>query len=279
MPRERRGTVYVVGAGPGDPELLTRKAYRVLQSADVVLYDVLVGEGVIDDLTETAAAVDVGKRPDGDRTPQSAIHRRMIEEARRGNDVVRLKGGDPCVFGRGGEEAEALADAGIPFEFVPGVTSAIGVPESLGIPLTHREHASSLTVITGHEDSTKDDSAIDWEGVASNLLAGGTLVILMGVSRLSENVGALCAHGVPSRTPAATIEPGTLPEEFAVTGTLETIVDSAADTGLTSPAITVVGDVVSVGERVAQFVGREPSGVVSSRHVSAPASIEELQPL
>lgn len=270
--------VHIVGAGPGDPELLTVKAHRLLQAADVVLHDSLVGAEVVEDLPKRATVIDVGKRPAGERTPQAAIERRLVEEARRGKAVVRLKGGDPCLFGRGGEEAEALAAAGVPFELVPGVTSAIGVPETLGIPLTHRDHASSLTVVTGHEDPSKAESALDWQGIARSVRAGGTLVVLMGVTRLAANVDALVANGVPARTPAAMIERGTLPEEFAVTGTLETIVDDAADTGISPPAVTVVGDVVAVGEAVAAFVGGAPPGVASDAPVRSAVPVEEDRP-
>lgn len=267
--------VHIVGAGPGDPELLTVKAHRLIEQADVILHDSLVGEGIVDDLPETATVENVGKKPGGERTPQSAIDRRMIEEARRGSRVVRLKGGDPCVFGRGGEEAEALAAAGVPFEIVPGVTSAIGVPEALGIPLTHREHASSLTVVTGHENPEKDESALDWDGLARNVRAGGTLVVLMGVGRLPDNVAALVDHGVPSDTPAAMIERGTLPDEFAVSGTLETIVDDAADTGISPPAVTIVGDVVAVGDAVKDYLGAAPAGIASSTATTPVVPIEE----
>lgn len=271
--------VHIVGAGPGDPELLTVKAHRVIETADVILHDALVGDHIVEVPPPSATVVDVGKRPDGERTPQSAIDRRMIEEARRGNRVVRLKGGDPCVFGRGGEEAEALAAAGVPFEIIPGVTSAIAVPEALGIPLTHREHASSLTVVTGHEDPSKNGTALDWNDLAGNILAGGTLVILMGVGRLPDNVEALVHNGLPQTTPVAMIERGTLPDEFAVTGTLETIVDLAADTGISPPAVTVVGEVVAVGEAVNDYLGGTPAGAASIPLAPSAVSLDrEPQP-
>lgn len=267
--------VHIVGAGPGDPELLTVKARRLIDAADVILHDSLVGDEIVDGLPESATVVDVGKRPGSARTPQAAIDGRMVEEARRGNRVVRLKGGDPVVFGRGGEEAEALAAAGVPFELVPGITSAVAVPEALGIPLTHRKHASNVTVITGHEDPAKEESALDWAAIAANLRAGGTLVILMGVGRLPDNVTALVDHGVATATPAALIERGTLPDEFAITGTLDTIVEHAAETGITPPAITVVGNVVAVGERVRDYLGAAPPGVASTPAGPATASLEE----
>jgi len=253
--RDGRGTVYVVGAGPGDPELLTVKARRLLDAADVVLHDALVGDAVVETLPAGAEVVDVGKTPGGERTPQETINERLVRESRRGRTVVRLKGGDPTVFGRGGEEAEHLAAAGVPFEFVPGITSAVAGPESAGIPLTHREHASTLAVVTGHEDPTKADSALDWDALGAIVAAGGTLVVLMGVGRLPDNVAALRAGGVEPDTPAAMVERATLDDEFAVTGTLETIVDRARETGVEPPAVTVVGDVVGVGERVGAGLG------------------------
>jgi uroporphyrin-III C-methyltransferase len=252
---EPPGTVYVVGAGPGDPDLMTVKARRLLDAADVVLHDALVGDGVVETLPHDAEVVDVGKSPGGEGTPQEAINERLVRESRRGRTVVRLKGGDPTVFGRGGEEAEHLAAGGVPFEFVPGVTSAVAGPESAGIPLTHRAHASALAVVTGHEDPTKDESALDWSALGAIVDAGGTLVVLMGVGRLPDNVAALRDAGVDADTPAAMVERATLAEEFAVTGTLGTIAERARETGVEPPAVTVVGDVVDVGERVRTALG------------------------
>jgi uroporphyrin-III C-methyltransferase len=252
---EPPGTVYVVGAGPGDPDLMTVKARRLLDAADVVLHDALVGDGVVETLPDDAEVVDVGKSPGGEGTPQEAINERLVRESRRGRTVVRLKGGDPTVFGRGGEEAEHLAARGVPFEFVPGVTSAVAGPESAGIPLTHRAHASALAVVTGHEDPTKDESALDWSALGAIVDAGGTLVVLMGVGRLPDNVAALRDAGVDADTPAAMVERATLAEEFAVTGTLGTIAERARETGVEPPAVTVVGDVVDVGERVRTALG------------------------
>jgi uroporphyrin-III C-methyltransferase len=262
---EPPGTVYVVGAGPGDPDLMTVKARRLLDAADVVLHDALVGDGVVETLPDDAEVVDVGKSPGGEGTPQEAINERLVRESRRGRTVVRLKGGDPTVFGRGGEEAEHLAAGGVPFEFVPGVTSAVAGPESAGIPLTHRAHASALAVVTGHEDPTKDESALDWSALGAIVDAGGTLVVLMGVGRLPDNVAALRDAGVDADTPAAMVERATLAEEFAVTGTLGTIAERARETGVEPPAVTVVGDVVDVGERVRTALGgaalREDTGL------------------
>ncbi|MFB6195413.1 MAG: uroporphyrinogen-III C-methyltransferase [Haloplanus sp.] len=244
------GTISLVGAGPGDPDLLTVKARRLLDEADVVLSDALVSQAVLDTVPASVERIDVGKRSGDERTTQAEINARMVRRAAAGDHVVRLKSGDPCVFGRGGEEAEHLAAAGIPFEIVPGVTSAIAGASLIGVPATHRDHASSFTVVTGHQDPTKDDSALDWDALARSVAAGGTLVILMGVGRLDENVAALRAGGVDADTPVAVVERASRPDEFAVTGTLATIPDRAREVGIDPPAVTVVGDVVAVRERV-----------------------------
>ncbi len=244
------GKVYLVGAGPGDPELMTLKARRVTDSADLVLHDSLVGSGVVEAIPDGVRTENVGKDPHGDRTPQEEINRRMVEAARRGEVVTRLKCGDPNVFGRGGEEAEVLASHGVEFEVVPGVTSAVAAPGVEGIPPTHRDHASSLTVVTGHEDPTKDESALDWDALASNVEAGGTLVILMGVRRLPDNVAALRRNGVPSDTPAAMVERATLGDSAAVTAPLDGIVGEARAAEIETPAVTVVGDTVGVRDEV-----------------------------
>jgi uroporphyrin-III C-methyltransferase len=255
------GTVYLVGAGPGDPELLTVKARKLLDEADAVLHDRLADERIVESCSETAEVVSVGKRPgpNGERTTQEEINRMMVCKAREGKDVVRLKGGDPTVFGRGGEEAEQLAAAGIDFEVVPGITSAVAAPGVAGIPVTHREHASSVTVVTGHEDPTKAESALDWDALAANVRAGGTLVVLMGVGRLPDYVAALRAGGVTEETPVAMVENATRESEFTVTGTLETIVERRDEVGIEPPAVTVVGDVVAVRDRVAEFLQGAPS--------------------
>ncbi|WP_435068069.1 uroporphyrinogen-III C-methyltransferase [Haloplanus sp. C73] len=249
------GTVYLVGAGPGDPDLLTVKARRLLDEADVVLHDSLVGDGVVESIPDGTRVENVGKRADGERTPQAEINDRLVQEARAGRDVVRLKGGDPTIFARGGEEAEHLASHGVAFDVVPGITSAIAAPGVAGIPATHRDHASTLAVVTGHEDPTKADSALDWGALSSLVDAGGTLVILMGVGRLPDNVAALREHGVAPETPVAMVERATLPDERAVTGTLDTIVDRADEASVEPPAVTVVGQVVGVRETVAHCLG------------------------
>lgn len=240
------GTVYLVGSGPGDPELLTVRARELLETADIVLHDKLPGRDIIELIPEDRRE-DVGKRAGGERTPQSAINERLVELAREGNTVVRLKGGDPFVFGRGGEEAAYLADHGVEFEVVPGVTSPLAAPAVAGIPATHREHASSVSFVTGHEDPTKSESAVDWEALAET---GGTIVVLMGVGKLSEYSGALLDAGMAPETPIALIERGTWPDQQVATGTLATAVETRDEAGIEPPAVTVIGDVVAERERV-----------------------------
>lgn len=245
------GTVYLVGAGPGDPELLTVKASRLIDRADVVLHDSLVGNSIIDEmLTKSTSVTHVGKAGGGRRWSQSEINQYMVEMAHEWETVVRLKGGDPCVFGRGGEEAEFLTENDIPFEIVPGVTSAIAAPGSVGIPVTHRDVASSVTVITGHAAADKTGEPVDWSCFARQISRGETLVVLMGVSRLPEYVSALRQQGVSGKKPVAMIEKATWENERTVVATLDTIVDAAGAADVEPPATTVIGDVVSVPERV-----------------------------
>lgn len=238
-----KGKVYLVGAGPGDPELLTRKAERLLKEADVILYDALVGEGIKELFPPGVRLIDVGKRADDHTYPQDEINRMLVGLASEYKRIVRLKGGDPYVFGRGGEEAEALVKAGVDVEVVPGITSAIAVPELAGIPVTHRGWASALTIITGHEDPTKGDSALNFKALAQ---MKGTIVILMGVNRLKENVDALLANGKPACTPVAIIERGTTSKERLTAGKLGNIVGLAELRGVKSPAIIVIGEVVGL---------------------------------
>ena len=244
------GSVSLVGSGPGDPELLTVKARRLLREADVVLHDRLPGPELLGEIPPEKRE-NVGKRPGGERTPQSAINDRLVELAREGKRVVRLKGGDPFVFGRGGEEMEHLASEGIPFEVVPGLTSALAAPAVAGIPATHREHASQVTLVTGHEDPSKEESAVDWARLADR---GGTLVVLMGVRRLSGYTRALMEAGMDPETPVALVERATWRDQQVVTGTLETIVEASDEVGIDPPAVTVIGDVVAVRERVEAYL-------------------------
>lgn len=243
------GHVSLIGSGPGHPGLLTRLAWERLDAADVVLHDSLTGDAIVAALPPTAEVVDVGKRPP-DRTSQDEINELMRDRARAGEHVARLKGGDPNVFGRGGEEAEYLADHEIAFEVVSGISSVLAASGVSGIPLTHRDCSSSLTVITGHQTPDKDESRIDWEAIAGMLSAGGTLVILMGVSKLPENVAALREQDVADDTAVAMVEKVTWEDERTITGTLETIVDECRQSDIEPPAVTIVGDVVDVRERV-----------------------------
>ncbi|WP_136600598.1 uroporphyrinogen-III C-methyltransferase [Salinigranum halophilum] len=244
------GHVSLVGSGPGDPELLTVKARRLLDEADVVLHDKLPGPDIISLVPEDRRE-DVGKRAGGEWTPQEYTNRRLVELAREGKHVVRLKGGDPFVFGRGGEEMEHLASEGVPFEVVPGVTSAIAGPAVAGIPVTHRDHASSVSFVTGHEDPTKEESAVDWDALAAT---GGTIVVLMGVGKLPAYSAELRSAGLDPETPVALVERATWPGMRVATGTLETIVDVRDEAGIEPPAITVVGDVAATRDRVRAFL-------------------------
>lgn len=237
------GKVYLVGSGPGDPELLTLKARRLIESAEVILYDQLPGDAILAMLPVSAERIDVGKYAGNHKLSQWQINELLVKRAKEGKIVVRLKGGDPYLFGRGGEEAQALAREGIEIEVVPGITSAIAVPAYAGIPVTHRDYASMVTFITGHEDPTKEDTALDW-----GLLARfeGTIVILMGVGMLERNVKELIKHGKSIDTPVAVIERGTRPDQRVTVGTLGDIVGLCKQRKVKAPAITVIGDVVKL---------------------------------
>lgn len=241
------GKVYLVGAGPGDPGLMTVRGFHLLRSAQVVVYDQLVNPVLLDEVPVDAERIFVGKKAGHHCIAQSEINEVLIAYADRGQEVVRLKGGDPFVFGRGGEEAEALADAGISFEIVPGVSSAVAVPAYAGIPLTHRDYASSFSVVTGHE-AIKSKSSVDWAKLAT---AVDTLVILMGLHNLPAIVAQLRAHGRSAQTPVAVIRQGTTEGQKAVIGTLTDIVDKSA--GLQAPALIVVGEVVKLHDKLDWF--------------------------
>ena len=248
------GKVYLIGAGPGDPGLFTLRGVTCLHQADVVVYDYLANPRLLSYAKPGAELIYVGKKGgEADAPSQEQIGRLLVEKALAGNLVARLKGGDPFIFGRGGEEGEELFQAGVPFEVVPGVTSAIAVPAYAGIPLTHRDYSSTVAFLTGHEDPSKDDSTIAWDKVATGI---GTLVFLMGIGNLPNIVEQLVKHGRPTDTPAAVIQWGTKPEQATVTGTLETIVALVETRGLGPPAILVVGDVVRLRERLEWFERR-----------------------
>ena len=238
--RRSKGKVFLVGAGPGDPDLLTRKAERVIKDANVVLYDKLVDDRIVALVPHGTELLDVGKDPDHHKVPQHKINELLVSYARQGKTVVRLKGGDPFVFGRGGEEAEELVTHGVDVEVVPGISSAVAVPAYAGIPVTHRDYASSVTIITGHEAT---GNRLQWEVLAQ---LDGTLVVLMGVGTLAENVSNLVARGKDVQTPAAIIAQGTTPRQKVVVGTLRDIARKATDADLKAPAVLIIGDVVKL---------------------------------
>ena len=245
------GTVSLVGAGPGDPGLLTLKAAQRLGEADVVLTDRLVSEEVLAHVREGAEVVDVGKTSwTGTAPRQDEISALLVAHARAGKRVVRLKGGDPFVFGRGSEEAEALVAAGVPFEVVPGITSAIAVPAYAGIPVTARGYTQDVCVVTGHLDPDDPGSRVRWQALATG---PGTLVILMGHDRLPLLTSGLVRHGRDPRTPAACIEQGTTASQRVVVSTLERLAEDVAEAGLRAPVATVVGDVVRLRETLQWF--------------------------
>jgi uroporphyrin-III C-methyltransferase len=246
-----RGKVYLIGAGPGDPELLTLKAVRALAAADVVLIDDLVDRRVLEHAPRTRV-VPVGKRGGCKSTPQHFIEKLMLRLARRGSVVARVKGGDPYVFGRGGEERLVLEAEGIECVVVPGITSGVGVPASLGIPVTHRDVARGVTFVTAH---TRDGGAPDWAALART---GTTLVIYMGMQRIGEIAAALSRAGMAA-TPAAVIERGTTDAERSVVGTVETIAAQAVAAGLGSPALIVVGEVVLLAHRASAVLPQRRS--------------------
>jgi uroporphyrin-III C-methyltransferase len=237
------GEVYLVGSGPGGPGLLTCRAREVLDQADVVLFDQLPGEEILATLPEHAEKIDCGKYGSMHLKEQEEIESLMIARAREGKKVVRLKGGDPFVFGRGGEELEVLRESGIRVELVPGITSAVAVPGGVGIPLTHRSYASQVTILTGHEDPTKPEPALDWSLLAKTR---GTIVILMGVKNLPLIAKSLVDHGKDPDTPVAVIERGLRKDQRVTTGPLGTIGDIAAERGVAPPAVIVIGEVVSL---------------------------------
>jgi uroporphyrinogen III methyltransferase/synthase len=270
------GKVYLVGAGPGDPGLVTVKALKLLARGDVIIYDQLASPELLKQARAGAEVIYVGKKAGAHTLPQGGINQLLVDKARAGLTVVRLKGGDPFVFGRGGEEAESLAAAGVPFEVVPGVTSAVAVPAYAGIPVTHRDYTTLVTFITGHEDPTKEASTIPWGNLGQN---PGTLVFLMGVKNLAENCRRLVAAGRSPETPAAVIQSGTLPSQRTVVATLADIPAVAKAAGIAPPAILVVGGVAKLHERLAWWEKRPLWGktaVVTRTREQASALVELL---
>jgi uroporphyrinogen III methyltransferase/synthase len=250
-------TVYLVGAGPGDPGLLTARALELIAEADVIVHDRLIPESALDGARDDAERFDVGKEGGGPSVTQDEIGQLLITHGQAGHSVVRLKGGDPFVFGRGGEEAELLRDAGVPFEVVPGITAGVAAPAYAGIPVTHRDAASAVAFVTGHEDPDKPESALDWDALAA---FPGTLVVYMGVRTLDAIARALVAGGRPGSEPAAIVERGTLPRQRVVVATLETIAAVAAEQGIRAPAISVFGQVAALHDRLEWLRARPLSG-------------------
>jgi uroporphyrinogen III methyltransferase/synthase len=248
------GTVYLVGAGPGDPGLVTLRALELVRSADAIVYDRLIPGGLLGEVRPDADLRYAGKEPGKPSMEQEAINALLVELAREGKDVVRLKGGDPFVFGRGGEEAQALAAAGVPFEVVPAVTAGIAASAYAGIPVTHRDEASAVAFVTGHEDPQKPESALDWDALAR---FPGTLVFYMGIRQLPEIAQRLIAAGRNAGEPAAVVERGTLPGQRSVTGTLSDIAERVAAAAVKPPAITVVGPVARLADEIA-WLERRP---------------------
>jgi len=243
----KQGKVYLIGAGPGDPGLFTIKGQRILQKADVIVYDRLAGQALLNMARNDAEKIYVGKISGRHALTQDEINQLLVEKARQGLTVARLKGGDPFLYGRGGEEAQFIRQHGLDFEVVPGVTSAIAVPAYAGIPVTHRDMTSSFAVITGHEKPDKKESSICWEHVAPGI---GTLVFLMGVENLPFICSNLIKHGRDPQTPVALIRWGTLPEQEVLTGTLDNIVDLVREHDFKPPAVIVVGEVVNLREEL-----------------------------
>jgi uroporphyrinogen III methyltransferase / synthase len=248
------GIVHLVGAGPGDPGLMTVRASALIAAADVILYDRLIPPEALALARPDAEVIYVGKQGEGPQFPQDDTHALLIEHARAGRRVVRLKGGDPFVFGRGGEEALVLQGAGIPFEVVPGVTAGVAAPAYAGIPVTHRDVASGVAFVTGHEDPSKPDSSLDWPALAA---FPGTLVFYMGVGSLPRITERLIAGGRPPDEPAAIVERGTLPQQRTVLTTLGELATSAREAGVKAPGITLVGQVAAFHEQLA-WLERRP---------------------
>lgn len=243
----RPGVVYLVGAGPGDPGLMTARSLRLIGAAETIFYDRLIPPGALSGARDDAELIYVGKQPGVPSVPQEEIGARLIEAAKAGRSVVRLKGGDPFVFGRGGEEGEALRQAGVEFEVVPGVTAGVAATAYAGIPVTHRDDASAVAFVTGHEDPEKAESALDWEALAR---FPGTLVFYMGVKRLDENAAALIAAGRAADEPAAAVERGTMAGQRTVVATLGTIAEAVAREAVQAPALIVVGEVAARREQL-----------------------------
>ncbi|MEZ4702675.1 MAG: uroporphyrinogen-III C-methyltransferase [Rhodothermales bacterium] len=256
-PHKRTGTVYLVGAGPGDPELITVRGLNAIRTADALVYDRLVHPALLDEAPARAERIYAGKAPGSVAMEQADIERLLVHLAHRHERVVRLKGGDPFVFGRGGEEALTLREAGIAFEIVPGISSSIAAPAYAGIPVTHRERARGFTVVTGH--TCRPDEMPDWAALAR----ATTLIVLMGLGRLREIAGGLLANGLSAETPVAVISRAATAQQETVGGTLATIAERAAH--LASPATIVIGEVAAIHERLAWYDTSDTAGIERMR--------------
>ncbi|MDV2079820.1 uroporphyrinogen-III C-methyltransferase [Marinobacter xestospongiae] len=253
-PNNSAGEVFLVGAGPGDPELLTLKAWRIITSAEVVLYDRLVSADILAMIPPQAERIHVGKRRSDHTLPQDQINQRLVDLAQAGKRVVRLKGGDPFIFGRGGEEIETLADAGVRFQVVPGITAASGCAAYAGIPLTHRDYAQSVRFVTGH---LKNDTCdLPWQDFVQN---NQTLVFYMGLVGLPIISRELMRHGMPDTMPVALVSRGTTPDQQVVVGNLGNIVARVEESGVPAPTLIIIGDVVSLRSRL-DWIGAQPIG-------------------
>ena len=248
-----KGIVYLVGSGPGDPGLITLRGVECLRRADVVVFDYLANEQLLNHAPLSAERIYAGKIGGRHNQGQDEINALLLKKGMEGKVVVRLKGGDPFVFGRGGEECEALHEAGIPFEIVPGITAAVGAAAYAGIPLTHRNYTASVTLVTGQEGKDKEKSNIDWECLSHG---NGTIVFYMGIKALRRNMERLMRHGKSSGTPVALVRWGTLPKQRVLTGTLADIADRAEKNGFRPPAVAIVGDVVTLRDKLRWFDGR-----------------------
>ena len=281
-----KGTVCLVGAGPGDAGLLTVRGAELLARADVVVYDALLNKDLLRLAPKTAEIIYAGKRTKDHAIAQDDLNTLLVSKAREGKTVVRLKGGDPYIFGRGGEEAARLAAAGIPFEVVPGVSSVAATLNYAGIPLTHRDHCSSYTVVTGHDDPEKYGAGVDWAQIAR---IPGTKVILMGVARIRELSAKLIENGLPPQTPVAMVRWGTTGRQQSLAATLATIADLVQKTGFTPPAVTVIGDVVKLrptlnwfearplfGRRIVVTRARDQAGHLARRLAELSADVLEI---
>ena len=242
-----KGKVYICGAGPGNPDLITKRCWDLLKNCDIILYDRLVGREILELIPENTPKVYVGRSSGDPTTNQVKTNQVMLQYALEGKKVLRLKGGDPFIFGRGGEEAEFLNENAVDFEIIPGISSAIGSAVYSGIPLTHRQYSSSVAIVTGHEDPTKKEKSIKWHKLAT---AVDTIVILMGVENLESIIKNLINHGLSTDTKIAVIENGTLKEQKIIIGNFNNIRKKMNDASLKPPAVIIIGDVVSLSDKI-----------------------------